>query len=97
MALQKEIEYPSGASADYHRIVYTEVDWEGQRARVGFVSYVTQATRDDGKPPLVAAPSYFNLPLTEGEALPFTFTDNIAAVSYDEMKKLAEMAGATDV
>ena len=100
MALKKEIEYASGAKAEYHRIVYTEIDWENQKARVGFVSYINQVMRDAGKPPLLAAPNYFMLPLSGSGPLPFNTGDSLAtmfATVYGEMKRLTEFAGAEDV
>lgn len=55
MALKKLIELPSGAGAEYWRVIEVSINVENRVAHLGILGYVSEATRTARKSPLTSA------------------------------------------
>jgi len=99
MALQIQKIFNNGVSAEYWKVVKTNIDWLTQKANISVYCYIDKKTRDEGKEPICSKNIQFEAVKDFGGKSEFQFlvTDNIIAKSYELLKKDDFFLGAKDI
>lgn len=89
MALKKELEVnESGITAEYSKISAVKIEANRGELIVIMDLYANQVKRDEGKKPISNITVNFNME---------TIGSSVLELLYNEIKKLAEFEGSTDV
>lgn len=94
MALQKQVKTKYGVSAEYHKIIETQINWHNKTAMIRVGVFTTEDARRAGCSPIgmrIYTPSDDN-----GDAFPFNAEDTVPASAYAYLKTLDDFAGAID-
>jgi hypothetical protein len=92
MALKKVIMTQYGVEAEYHKVILTNVDWLSKKAHCEVAVYLNQQARTENKMFL----SSYALDIDE-TVFDFTCEDNLVSKTYEKLKLLPELEGATDI
>ena len=85
-------EQPSGATAEYHKVSVTNIDWHVESAEIHVISFKDKAARDAGKAPMTGMVHRFAGDNFAG----FDHITNNTVVAYNKVKALDEWDGAVD-
>ena len=92
MAIVKSLETGYGVTAEYHKIVTTDVNWLNSTIRITIDSFINQQARLDGKMPIIVHSYYFS-----GDDFTLTTNMNVVGWSYEQIKLKPEWENSLDV